>query len=76
MKTMKVKLTIQRDSAIKSIIEKVVEVEKQETDTKTRRLAELNYCNDYINRDGRIKVFENLTDAKKFACLKIKSKLL
>lgn len=72
----KVKLIIERNVSPYGRIEKIVDVEKRQTSTKTRRLAELKYCNEYINRDVRIGNFTNLTEAKRFASLKIKSTLI
>lgn len=76
MKLIKVELTITRIGSLCSTIKKTVEVEKLETPTKTRRLAELNYCNDYINRDGNVAMFEKLTEAKNYAHLKITSEII
>jgi len=53
-----------------------VEVEKQSTVSKTKKLAELNYCNTYINRDGANIKFDDVAKAKKYAHLSIESKLL
>jgi hypothetical protein len=71
----KVQLTIKRADG-RAKLKKVVEIEKKETTADTRRSAELLFCNEYINRDCKIAKFENLTEAKKFAKLKIKSKII
>jgi|GEM_PF-6361901 len=72
----KVELTITRTSGIRTQKTEIVEVEKQSTVSKTKKLAELNYCNTYINRDGANIKFDDVAKAKKYAHLSIESKLL
>jgi len=72
----KVELKVERTIGVSGSTTKYVEVEKQQTPTKTRRLAELVFCNEYINRDAEIARFDSLTAAKKFANLKISSRIM
>jgi len=76
METVKVKLEIKRTSSKGGMIEKIIEVEKQASNTKTRRFAELKYCNEYLNRDAKIANYRVLSDAKSFARLEISSKIV
>lgn len=64
-KLINVKIVAERTNQVNAVITRVVSVEKQATERKTRNLAELTFCNEYINRDTEIFVHDNLSKAKK-----------
>lgn len=72
----KVELIIEKETGARSKKTEVIELEYDQTDLRTLYNAELKYLNEYINRDVFVRNFENMTEAKKYAKLKIKSKIL
>lgn len=70
---MKVKLTIERTSGAYGKIVKYREVSIIGTDSEIKKNAELQYLNEYINRDCQVGIFTNLSQAKKVAKIKINS---
>lgn len=72
----KVKLIIRRKVGSNKVLEKVVEVEDQKTLFQTRKYAELQFCNEYANRDFKRVLFMNITRAKEFCGLLISSEIV
>ncbi len=55
---------------------KTVEADLVGTATEIKRKAQLDYINEYINRDCKMGLFSDLTEAKNFSKIKIKAKIL
>lgn len=56
-------------------LRRVVEVDEKE-ESKAKQEAELTFLNEYINRDGHIKIYNKVTDAKSKAMLSIKTSVV
>lgn len=65
MKT-KVELTITRTKGVRGQVKKTVEVIADKSNTATMDQAKLQWANEYINRDCRIKHFTQWNIAKDF----------
>lgn len=71
----KVELTINHNNGSMCVV-KTIDVPFQNTEKQTLEFAELKYCNDYINRDMKVREFTSLSDAKRFSKLRITSKFI
>ena len=72
----KVKLTIEHTQGNYFRIEKNVSVKSGKSAKETLKKAELDWLNQYINRDVYIRQFSNVTEAKKRAGVSIKSEFV